>query len=168
MPITLYIVRHAKAEDRAMFLTDHDRQLTSKGTIETARMGRHLHRQGIKPDVMISSTAARAKATATILAEQMHYDTEQIQLDEHLFDGGPKAYLAAINALPDDTLSAMIVGHNPDVSYLGEFLTHQPIGDMNTGAVVAVTFADITWAEVAGRTGSVVFDISPKQLPNEQ
>ena len=167
MPITLYIVRHAKAEDRAMFLTDHDRKLTPNGTIAAARMGRHLHRQGITPDVIISSTAARAKATATVLAEQMHYNTEQIQLDEHLFEGGPKAYLAAINSLPDTTQSAMIVGHNPDVSYLGEFLTHQPVGDMNTGAVVAVTFGDMTWADVSGRTGSVAFEISPKQLPNE-
>ncbi len=165
MSITLYIVRHAKAEDRAMFMTDHDRQLTSDGIMAAARIGRYLHDKAILPDVIISSTAPRAKDTAKVVAEQIGYDPTQIQLNELLFDGGPKAYLAALNALPDTTQTAMIVGHNPDVSYLAEFLTHQSIGSMSKGAVIAVTFDNLTWAEVSGRTGNVLFEIEPKKLP---
>lgn len=165
---TLYIVRHAKAEDRATFLPDHDRKLTPDGTIAAARMGRYLRQKAIMPDVVISSTAARTKSTANVLAEQVGYDTAQIHFDESIFEGGPKAYLAAINAVSDTAQSAMIVGHNPDVSYLAEFLTHQQIGSMRTGAVVAVTFEDLNWAEVLGRTGNIAFQVSPKQLSNEQ
>lgn len=169
MSVTLYIVRHAKAEDRAIFMADHDRKLTSDGVMAAARMGRYLREKSILPDVIISSTAPRAKDTAKVIAEQLGYDLTQIDLDEKLFDGGPKAYLAAINALPDTTQSAMIVGHNPDVSYLAEFLTHERTGSMSKGAVIAVTFEDVAWAEVSGRTGSVSFQISPKQLPlNEE
>ncbi len=164
MPITLYIVRHAKAEDRAIFMDDHDRELTSDGVMVAARMGRYLHRKAIFPDVIITSTAPRARDTAKVMAEQIGYDPAKIQLDDVLFDGGPKAYLAALNALPDTVQTAMIVGHNPDVSYLGEFLTHQRIGSMSKGAIVAVVFEDLTWAEVSGRTGSVAFQIGPKQL----
>ncbi|SOD82923.1 SixA phosphatase family protein [Spirosoma fluviale] len=167
MPITLYIVRHAKAEDRAMFMSDHDRQLTSDGIMAAARIGRYLHGKSIAPDALISSTAPRAKDTAKVIAEQIGYDPATIQLNDLLFDGGPKAYLAAINALPNDLKSVMIVGHNPDVSYLAEFLTHQNIGSMSKGAVVAITFDGTNWAEVSGRTGSVVFQIAPKQLPQE-
>lgn len=168
MPLTLYIVRHAKAEDRAMFMADHDRQLTSDGIIAAARMGRHLHRKTILPDVIISSTAPRAKDTAKVLAEQLGYDPAQVQLDEALFEGGPKAYMAAVNALPNATQSVMIVGHNPDVSYLAEYLTHQAIGSMSKGAIVAVTFETRTWAEVSGRTGTVVFHTGPKQLTSDE
>ena len=164
MSITLYIVRHAKAEDRAIFMADHDRNLTSDGVMAAARMGRYLRSKGILPDVIISSTAPRAKDTAKVIAEQLGYDLAQINLDENVFDGGPKAYLAAINALPATTQSAMIVGHNPDVSYLAEFLTHEHIGSMSKGAVVAVTFERLGWAEVSGRTGSVSFQIGPKQI----
>lgn len=167
MPITLYIVRHAKAEDRAIFMPDHDRQLTSDGIIAAARMGRYLHGKTILPDVIISSTAPRAKDTAMVMSEQIGYDPAQIRLDERLFDGGPKAYLAALNALPHTVLSAMIVGHNPDVSYLAEYLTHQSIGSMSKGAVVALVFDDVNWAELSGRTGHVTFEIAPKQLPTE-
>ncbi|ADB38461.1 SixA phosphatase family protein [Spirosoma linguale] len=167
MPITLFIVRHAKAEDRAVFMSDHDRQLTSDGIMAAARIGRYLHEKAIVPDVLISSTAPRAKDTAKVIAEQIGFDPATIQLNNLLFDGGPKAYLAAINALPDDLESAMIVGHNPDVSYLAEFLTHQSIGSMSKGAVVAVTFDDVNWAEVSGRTGSVAFQIAPRQLSQD-
>ena len=164
MPVTLYIVRHAKAEDRATFMADHDRQLTSEGIIAAARMGRYLRDKAIRPDVIVSSTAPRAADTARVLAEQLGIDPARIQLDSALFDGGPKAYLAVANALPGEVQSAMIVGHNPDVSYFAEFLTHQSIGSMSKGAVVAITFDDLTWADVSGRTGSVAFQIAPKQL----
>ena len=167
MPLTLYIVRHAKAEDRGTFMVDHDRQLTSDGIMAAARMGRYLHQEGINPAAIISSTAPRAKDTARMIAEQIGFDLERIQLDDRLFDGGPKAYLAAINAFSGETETAMVVGHNPDVSYLAEYLTHQTIGSMSKGEVVAVTFDNLTWAEVSGRTGSLTFQIGPKQLVKE-
>ncbi|MBN8821383.1 MULTISPECIES: histidine phosphatase family protein [unclassified Spirosoma] len=165
MPITLYIVRHAKAEDRAMFMTDHDRQLTADGIIAAARMGRYLHEKSVLPDVIISSTAPRAKDTAKVIAEQTGFDTARIELNQFLYEGGPKAYLAALNRLPATVQTAMIVGHNPDVSYLGEFLTHKDIGSMSKGAVLAITFGNLNWAEISGRTGSLEFQIGPKQLP---
>ena len=167
MPLTLYIVRHAKAEDRATFMIDHDRELTSDGIMAAARVGRYLHGKGIRPDVIISSTAPRASNTAKVIAEQVSFDTTQIQLNETLYEGGPKAYLAAVNALPNGVQSAMIVGHNPDVSYFAEFLTHQNVGSMSKGAVVAVAFDNLPWSAVSGRTGTMAFDITPKQLGSD-
>ncbi|WP_461106846.1 SixA phosphatase family protein [Spirosoma koreense] len=167
MTLTLYIVRHAKAEDRAIFMTDFDRQLTSDGRTAAARMGRYLDSKGIRPDVIISSLAARAKDTARGIADQLGYEEARIQYDDRLFEGGAKAYLAAINALAPETESAMIVGHNPDVSYFAEFLTHKQIGSMSKGAVVAVTFDTVSWPEVSGRTGNLLFEIGPKQLKDE-
>lgn len=149
-------------------MNDHSRELTSDGIMAAARMGRYLHNKAIHPQVIISSTAPRARDTAKVIAEQLGFDQTTIQLNEPLFEGGPKAYLAAVNALPNDIDSAMIVGHNPDVSYFAEFLTHQSVGSMSKGAVVAVTFADVSWPEVSGRTGSVAFEIAPKQLPHDQ
>lgn len=164
MFITLYIVRHAKAENRAAFMLDHDRELTPEGITAAARVGRYLRSRAIEPDVIVSSTAPRAADTARVIAEQLGYDPVQIRPDGALFDGGPKAYLAAINALSADVQSAMIVGHNPDVSYFVEFLTHESIGSMSKGAVVAVTFENLNWADVSGRTGSIAFQVAPNQL----
>ncbi len=105
---TLYIVRHAKAEDRAIFQQDHDRDLVPEGIMAAARMGAHLKHNGVTPDVIISSTANRARDTAKVIAEQLGYETERIVYNERLFDGGPKAYLAEVNEQPETYSSVMI------------------------------------------------------------
>jgi phosphohistidine phosphatase len=164
MQRTLLIVRHAKAEDHGRFGQDHDRDLTSDGIMAAARVGRNLLGRAIKPDCLISSTANRARDTAKVMAEQLTLDPDQISLDDHLYNGGPRAYLATVNALPDNCQTAMIVGHNPDVSYFSEYLTHQSVGSMSKGAVIAITFDNLPWAHVSGRTGTLAFQVSPKEL----
>ncbi len=166
MPRLLYIVRHAKAEDFAPFQRDHDRTLVPEGIMAAARMGRHCYQQHITADRLISSSAERAIHTARIMAEQLHIDPETIVLNPDLFDGGPRAYLAAVNSLPTDCQSVMIFGHNPDVSYFAEFLTHEPVSNMSKGAIAAVQFDDLGWMDVSGRTGKLLFYITPKQVPH--
>lgn len=161
---TLYIVRHAKAEDRSAFMTDHDRNLLTDGIMAAARMGRHLLSLNINPGLLISSTANRARDTAKAMAEQLKFDHDVIEYDSELFEGGTKAYLAVVNSLPDSVDSAMIVGHNPDVSYFSEYLTHEQIGTLRKGAVVGIAFDTIPWAEVSGRMGHVVLNVSPRDL----
>ncbi|TAE28819.1 MAG: histidine phosphatase family protein [Cytophagales bacterium] len=160
----LYIVRHAKAEDHSAFGRDHDRDLTPDGIIAAARVGRNLHERNVRPDQLISSTANRARDTAKVMAEQLGIDSDAIILDEKLFDGGPRAYMAAVNALPESVQSVMIVGHNPDVSYFSEYLTHQSVGSMSKGAVIEIKFENLRWADVSGRTGNLGFQVSPKGL----
>ena len=160
----LYIVRHAKAEDRSAFMSDHDRELVPEGIMASARMGRYLHERGIQPGVLVSSTAPRASNTAKIIAEQIGIDPQAIVLDEKLYEGGPKSYLAVVNNLPADVESVMVFGHNPDVSYFAEYLTHQDVGSMSKGSVAAITFDDLSWKEVSGRTGFLAFYVTPKEL----
>lgn len=164
MTRTLYIVRHAKAEDGSMFMTDHDRDLLPDGIMAAARMGRHLRSLNIHPGLFISSTANRARDTAKAMAEQLEFDHEAIEYDSELFEGGVKAYLAVVNSLPNSVDAAIIVGHNPDVSYFSEYLTHEQIGTLRKGAVVGIAFENIAWAEVSGRMGHVALNVSPRDL----
>ncbi|GAB3273184.1 phosphohistidine phosphatase SixA [Larkinella harenae] len=164
MKKTLYLVRHAKAEDRAIFQRDHDRDLVTEGIMAAARVGRHLADRGIRPDCLISSTANRAKDTAKVMAEQLQVDPEAMILEPKLFDGGPKAYMAAINEMGRQCQSVMLFGHNPDISYFAEFLTHADVGSMSKGAVAIIEFEGLEWAEVSGRTGQLLDLIQPKKL----
>ncbi|MFC5411612.1 SixA phosphatase family protein [Larkinella bovis] len=160
----LYLVRHAKAEDRASFQRDHDRELVPEGIMAAARVGRHLAELGVKPGCLISSTANRARDTGKVMAEQLRIDPDKMVLEPKLFDGGPKAYIAAINGLNPDCESAMLFGHNPDISYFAEYLTHADVGSMSKGAVAIIEFEGLTWAEISGRTGRLVDLILPKKL----
>lgn len=145
-------------------MSDHDRDLLPAGIMAAARVGRYLTEKGIAADRLISSTANRARDTAKVMAEQLGVNPDTVELDEKLYEGGPKAYLAAINNLPDTCASVMLFGHNPDVSYFAEYLTHQNVGSMSKGSIVAITFENLRWAEVSGRTGSLLFYVTPKEL----
>ena len=133
-----------------------------------ARIGRHLHSLDISPGLFISSTANRARDTAKAMAEQLGFDHEAIEYDSELFEGGTKSYLAVVNSLPNSVDSAMIVGHNPDVSYFAEYLTHEQIGALRKGAVVGIAFENTAWTEVSGRMGRVVLNVSPRDLNQQE
>ncbi len=163
---TLYLVRHAHAEDGSIYLPDHDRDLLSAGIMAAARTGRHLHDQTAdKPvDLIVSSTANRACQTAKILAEQLGIDPDMIQTNAALFDQGPKAYLAVVNALPETVQTIVLVGHNPDISYFAEFLTHDAVGSLDKGDIATVELSDgLTWAEASGRTARLASHWTPNR-----
>lgn len=160
----LYIVRHAKAEDGSAFFGDFQRELTPSGVIDAARMGRFLSEKGVKPDLIVSSAAPRALKTAQVMAEQLGYDPESINATHQLYDGGPKAYLQAVNTAPDTCQTLMIFGHNPDVSYFSEYLTNTTVGNMSKGSVATIEIEDLDWAMVSMRTGKLLSYDAPKQL----
>ncbi len=164
----LYLVRHATAENPSAFQRDHDRELTPEGIMEAARMGRYLTAQRAKPDQLVSSTAARALKTGQLMAEQLGIDPDRVEPVDNLFDGGPRAYLAAVNGVSADCTSLMLVGHNPDISYFAEFLTHQAVASMDKGEVIAIEFKQLNWADVSGRTGTVLFQIAPSTVKSDE
>jgi phosphohistidine phosphatase len=67
------IVRHAKSSWKHPDLSDHDRPLNKRGKRDASQMGRLLKKENLVPDVIISSTAVRARATAAAVAKASGY-----------------------------------------------------------------------------------------------
>ncbi len=169
---TLYIIRHASAEDagNSSMFRDFDRELTSTGIIEAARMGKYLDQKGIKFDHVISSSAERAKATAKIFCEQLGFEVDEIQLDEKLYGGGARSYLAALNALEVPCQQLALVGHNPDISFLAEYLTRADMGignGMDKAGVIILEFENLKWSEISSKDGKFIAYHSPVSIANE-
>jgi phosphohistidine phosphatase len=165
MPHTLFLIRHAHAEAGSVYLPDHDRDLLPAGIMAAARTGRYLHEH--TPDgigLIMSSTAHRAFQTAKVVAEQTGIDADLIVTHAAVFDQGPKAYLAAVKALPETVNNAVLVGHNPDISYFAEFLTHNAIGSLDKGDLVAIELSDgLTWAGASQGNARLRWQWSPNQ-----
>lgn len=160
----LYLVRHATAEEggNTPMFRDFDRILTSHGIIEAARMGKFLAEKKIDIELLISSEADRCKSTAKIFAEQLHKDADEIILDEGIYGGGARAYLAAVNNLDKKVKSVAIFGHNPDITFFAEYLTRADIGgSMEKAAVVAIEFDGVNWDEISNKSGKFLFYWSP-------
>lgn len=154
----LYLVRHATAEEGGAMFRDMDRELISKGIMEAARMGKQLKDAAVQVDAVVSSPAVRAFETAKIVAEQLRFDVDNISTNEALYGGGPRGYLSTLNSIPSAVQSAMIVGHNPDITFFGEYLTKHALGfSMETASVIVISLPnELQWSEVSENTCTFV------------
>lgn len=153
----LYLARHAKAYDAERDQRDYERQLQPEGMKDASRMGKKLSQRQFSPDIILSSGAPRALDTARLFAEQLdHYDYTRIRVDDEIYEASTRTLLQVINKLEPQWQTAMIVGHNPSLSYLAEYLTKHDIGNMEKCAIVQIQFDLDTWAQVSEGKGTFV------------
>ncbi len=150
----LYLLRHARASEKLNGETDFDRNLTSVGLQNATRMGINLKNKDIHPDIIISSPAMRAKTTAALLAEQIKYDVKKIHLNEEIYEASARTLLKVINNLKKPWQTVLLVGHNPSLSYVAEYITNEPIGNMSTCGLVEIQFEEDTWEVVSENNGT--------------
>src|SRR5437870_2049014 len=115
---SVLVLRHAKSSWKHPELADQDRPLNKRGKRDAPRMGRILKKERLVPDIIISSTAVRARATAEAVAKASGYQRD-ITFNRSLYAAGPQAYIDALHDL-DDNVRVLIVGHNPGLEELVE------------------------------------------------
>jgi phosphohistidine phosphatase len=164
MKKTLILVRHATAEDQTFRIKDFDRDLNSKGLGEAMAMGKWLANSEVKPDIFVSSPASRAFKTAEIIAGKLGVSAASINLRTEIYDGGPRAYLHAINTVPETFSTLILFGHNPDITYFAEYLSGANLGSMKKGSVAFIEFEDQKWEEISAKTGNLIIYKTPKQV----
>lgn len=145
---TLLILRHAKSEWDEPGVADHDRTLSPRGKRDAPRMGKHLRAKQLVPDLIICSTAKRARKTAKLVAEACGYEGE-IRLEEDLYLAEADAYLDVLREAPEECQSVMVVGHNPGLEELLETLTGGAEA-LPTAALAQVTLPIARWQDLDG------------------
>lgn len=164
MSIKLYLVRHAKTEEGSRDMRDFDRELTSRGMQDATRLGKYYATKEIIPDQILSSDAARARATAELIASQMGYELSRIHLNHEIYEASVRTLFQLVTQLKDEWESVMIVGHNPVMNYLAEYLSGAEIGHMYTGSIACISFETKTWAEVSQNSGTLDEYVVAKHL----
>lgn len=112
-------MRHAKAE--AVAATDHDRGLVTRGRRDAAEAGRWARAEGVLPEHVFVSAAARTHETWTAFSEAAGLDLEP-QLDAGLYTAGPDSALELFRTAPASARTVMVVGHNPTMADLVHLL----------------------------------------------
>ena len=164
MSKTLFLLRHAMASERSGDQKDFDRELNSVGLQNSTRMGLNFTNKSFNFDIIISSPAVRASQTANLIAEQLKYETSKIHYNEEIYEASVRTLLQVINKMKDDWNTVLLVGHNPAISYLSEYLTNQEVGNITTCGVVQIKFDLDSWQEVSEHTGDFVNYEYPDQL----
>ena len=149
----LSLLRHAKSSWKDTKLDDHDRPLNARGRAAAEAIGRVLSEPGLRPDIVLCSTAARARETLDHLFEL----PPPTRVQAGLYLAPPERILEYIHGLDDKLGSALVIGHNPGLATLACALA---IGAETRGparfsgkfptAALAVFDLDISrWSDVA-------------------
>ena len=160
---TLLLLRHGKSSWSDPSLSDHDRPLKKRGKRDAARMGAHVLEEGLAPDAIVSSTAARAAATAALFAEACEREG-LVRLDERLYHGAPDDYVDAVREVEPWHDPVLLVGHNPGMEELVAVLAGE-IVRMPTAALARVSIAGGSWRDVVpARCGALVDLWLPREI----
>lgn len=159
---TLFLIRHAKSSWDTPALPDPDRPLTDRGKRDAPQMGKRLAKRDAQPDLIVSSPATRALATARIFAEKLGYKQKDIQVDARLYPGQANELLSLIQTLDNKLERVMLFGHNPALIDLAHYLS-SAITRMPTSAVAEFAFDAKSWSEVDKNTLSRVTLDYPKK-----
>ena len=158
----LHLIRHAKSKDTESNVPDIDRELSDRGVREAPIMGKRLTESAVQFDLLYSSPAARARATAALLTDSMEASTE-IRIENILYASGETAILEFLKTIDDAFQSVAIVSHNPDMTRLSNMLGNVQVDSLPTCSVYTISLATEHWAEIEDCARHTVSHDYPKR-----
>lgn len=160
---TVFFLRHGKSDWDANFDHDHERPIATRGQKAARRMGRFLARTGQVPDAIVTSTAVRAKQTLALAMEAGDWDVP-VRESRSLYEDGPVAVLAVIQAEAAAAQSLLLVGHEPTWSSSISRLIGGGAVRYPTAALARIDFEVASWREVQFGRGELQWLLPPKVL----
>ena len=146
---TLFLVRHAKSSWKDASLPDLLRPLNKRGRRDAPMMGRRMAKRGVEVELLLSSRATRAQQTAEALAEELSYPWDEIVTEEGLYEADSDEILTVIEEQDDWIDRLMVVGHNPGLTSLANYLARADIENVPTTGVVELRYDVSDWSAVA-------------------
>jgi phosphohistidine phosphatase len=160
----LYLLRHAKSSWKEQGLADHDRPLAPRGRRAAKAMRRHLREQGVEPELVLCSTARRARETLEGIEPALGRGA--IRVEAELYRAAPAALLARLHAIAPAVRSVMVIGHNPGLEELAQLLAGQGTRaeKFPTGALATLAFRGSGWGALDRGGAELVELVRPRDL----
>lgn len=167
---TLYVLRHAKSDWGDDALADHDRPLAPRGRRATHLVAARARNDGIRPEVVLCSSARRARQTLKGIAAALGPGV-RILVEEDLYGAGARQLLDRLRLLPPGTGSAMVIGHNPGLQALALELAGdgEPAAmakltaKFPTAALATLSLPASEWSAVASGSGYLESLVLPRE-----
>ena len=123
----LLIFRHGKSDWGGDTVSDFDRPLARRGRKAVEHMASWLREQELLPQRILSSPAERARQTALRLCRHGDIAETRIQWHDAIYAADLGALLDVLANAPGQDRLTMMVGHNPGLEELLEYLTGEAI-----------------------------------------
>ena len=156
---TLFLLRHAKAVSGSDSLRDIDRSLNDQGRRQAELVGKYLKEQNIGLDLVLSSTALRARETTELVltaAERM----SEVRNDQRIYEASAQQLLEVVSQIEEEKNEVLLVGHNPGLEELLKRLTGR-LESMGTGTLAKIAIGGSEWTEAAAEKADLNWLFKP-------
>lgn len=170
----LYLLRHCKSDWSAAFQRDFDRPLNERGRSDAPLVCSFLNSIISFPETKVAvSPAKRTRQTVEPLIKTWTNERKnRIDWNESLYESGLNDYLTVIRQTPDTVENLLIVGHNPSIQDVVEFLVSghrlDELVHVATGAVIMLDVNVSSWKQVNADNAVIRFVIPPRILKKAQ
>lgn len=158
----LMLMRHAKSDWHGD-VADHERPLSARGHRDAPLIGRWMVDNDAVPDLIITSTALRARQTCIWVCQELGEKAPTPRLEPNLYAASATEMLTVINHVPETATSVLVIAHLPGIQNLAmrlasvdsdedsvvDLATHYP-----TAGLTVLNHAG-QWAELDGRDADV-------------
>ena len=151
---TLLLVRHAQAEPMIQDGDDFYRPLTRLGQEVATIQGRYLREAQLVPQLIVTSDAARTLETAKLLAEGLQLTHTIVIPNSRIYLAKCRDLSQIIEEFDDQYDCIMLVGHNPGIPALAEYLTGNLCYYFPNGGMYAVQMNIRHWCKI-GISGGI-------------
>ena len=149
----LILLRHAKSSWNQPDRSDHDRPLNARGRRQAPQVGAWLQEEDCLPDLVLCSSALRARETLAGVAGAVDWDA-QVRIEPDLYGAEPEAVLELVAWLGDQAGCVLVLGHNPGLSLLASRLAGREIA-LRT-ACLARFSVSVAWPQLLREPMEVV------------
>ena len=171
---TLCLLRHAKSSWSDPSLGDHERPLAPRGRRAATRIARYANSQRIRPELVLCSSALRARQTLEPLRPDFRPGAE-VRFDDDLYGASADELLGSLRAVNGRIASVLLVGHNPGLEDLATILASdgEPLAmellraKFPTGALAILDLGSTTWARLRPGAAYLARLVLPRELPVE-
>jgi len=158
----LIFVRHSKAEEPILEISDFERSLTTKGKSIANAMALRLKEKEKSAGIILSSPAFRSVETALIFSGIFRIPSEEILLANNIYyKFNLKTLLEDLTRIKEEEEVVTLFGHNPSFTELAATLSKEGCNFMQKCAIVGISFKINTWSEINRNTGNIEYHLKP-------
>ena len=143
---TLFLTRHGKSSWKNLEIKDFERPLKKSGKKETAKAAHHLKKSDLVPQLILCSSATRAKETAEIFVEESGFKGSVEYIDS-LYMAEPDQILSSIKQYGQAVNRIMVIGHNPGLETALQLFTHDVVS-LPTASIATIRFPVEDWNDI--------------------
>jgi phosphohistidine phosphatase len=165
----LWLLRHAKSSWQDTGLPDEERPLAPRGQDAADRMRDFLAAKGIEPELVLCSSATRARETLARVLPGLGTEL-QVLIEPELYTFDADVLLGRLSRVPGDVESVMLVGHNPAIEELAVRIAdrgarlHELSEKYPTAGLAEIEFPAGTWNTIGAEPGALTRFVVPRDL----